>query len=80
MRRCDFHVAFLTFHDAYLGAGHVFADHAAVVGGGERGVLEGALVGVAQQWQAERTFSPSGADMSAAKAGWADAISRTIRK
>ena len=33
---------------------------------------------VKRQWQAERTFTPSGADMSALKAGWADAISRTI--
>ena len=33
---------------------------------------------IKQQWKAERTFSPSGADVSAAKAGWADAISRTV--
>ena len=33
---------------------------------------------VKRQWQAERTFVPSGEDKSALKAGWADAISRTI--
>ena len=38
----------------------------------------GSLDEIKQQWQAERTFSPSGADMSAAKAGWADAIRRTV--
>ncbi len=32
------------------------------------------------QWQVERTFSPSGADMTAARSGWADAINRTISK
>ena len=32
------------------------------------------------QWQVERCFAPSGADMSGAKAGWADAINRTINK
>ncbi len=32
------------------------------------------------QWQVERCFKPSSADMSAAKAGWADAINRTINK
>ena len=32
------------------------------------------------QWQAERCFLPSGADMTAAKAGWADAIGRTVSK
>ena len=32
------------------------------------------------QWQAERVFSPSGADMEPLKAGWADAISRTLSK
>ena len=30
------------------------------------------------QWQAERVFAPSGADVSALKAGWADAIGRTL--
>ena len=35
---------------------------------------------IKQQWQAERTFTPSGADVKAAKEGWADAISRTINK
>jgi len=38
----------------------------------------GSLDEIKQQWQAEMTFSPSGADMSAAKAGWADAIRRTV--
>jgi len=32
------------------------------------------------QWQAERVFTPSGADVTALKAGWADAISRTLSK
>ncbi len=32
------------------------------------------------QWQAERVFEPSGADAAALKAGWADAISRTLSK
>ena len=32
------------------------------------------------QWQVERCFTPSGASMDAAKAGWADAIARTINK
>ena len=35
---------------------------------------------IKQQWQAERTFTPSGADVKAAKEGWADAISRTVSK
>jgi glycerol kinase len=30
------------------------------------------------QWQAEKCFTPSGADMAPLKAGWADAISRTV--
>ena len=30
------------------------------------------------QWQAERIFTPSGADTTALKAGWADAIGRTL--
>ena len=30
------------------------------------------------QWQAERVFAPSDADVSALKAGWADAIGRTL--
>ena len=34
---------------------------------------------IRSQWQAERCFTPSGADMTALKAGWADAISRTIK-
>ena len=32
------------------------------------------------QWQAEHVFEPSGADTKALKAGWADAISRTLTK
>ncbi len=32
------------------------------------------------QWQAERVFSPSESDVSALKAGWKDAIERTINK
>ena len=32
------------------------------------------------QWQAEHVFQPSGADTAALKAGWADAISRTLSK
>ena len=32
------------------------------------------------QWQAERVFEPSGADTASLKAGWADAISRTLSK
>jgi glycerol kinase len=32
------------------------------------------------QWQAERVFTPSGADTASLKAGWADAISRTLSK
>jgi glycerol kinase len=35
---------------------------------------------VKRQWKAERVFSPSEADMSGVKAGWKDAISRTISK
>ena len=33
---------------------------------------------IRKQWKAERTFTPSGADVTAAKEGWKDAISRTI--
>ena len=32
------------------------------------------------QWQAEHVFTPSGADTAVLKAGWADAISRTLSK
>ena len=32
------------------------------------------------QWQVERCFKPTGTDVTAVKAGWADAINRTIRK
>ena len=32
------------------------------------------------QWQVERCFRPSGADVSGVKAGWTDAINRTINK
>ena len=35
---------------------------------------------IRSQWQAERTFTPSGKDVAPFKAGWADAISRTINK
>ena len=34
---------------------------------------------IKKQWKAERTFSPSGADVTSVKEGWADAIKRTIR-
>ena len=33
---------------------------------------------IRKQWQAERTFTPSGEDVSPLKRGWADAISRTV--
>lgn len=35
---------------------------------------------IKQQWKAERTFTPSGADMTASKDGWKDAISRTVTR
>ena len=35
---------------------------------------------IKSQWLVERKFTPSGADVSALKAGWADAIGRTINK
>ena len=38
----------------------------------------GSLDEIRKQWKAERTFTPSGADVTAAKVGWKDAISRTI--
>jgi glycerol kinase len=40
----------------------------------------GSLDEIRSQWKAERTFTPSGADMSGVKAGWADAISRTLTR
>ncbi len=40
----------------------------------------GSLDEIKQQWKAERTFIPSLGDTSALKAGWADAINRTINK
>ena len=40
----------------------------------------GSLEEIKQQWQADRTFTPTGSDMTAAREGWADAISRTISK
>ena len=40
----------------------------------------GSLDEIKQQWKAERTFTPSGNDTSAVKAGWADAINRTVSK
>ena len=33
---------------------------------------------IKRQWQADRVFRPSGADVTAVKEGWKDAISRTI--
>lgn len=33
---------------------------------------------IRSQWQAERCFNPTGRDLAALKAGWADAVSRTI--
>ena len=33
---------------------------------------------IKKQWKAERTFVPTSADMTPAKAGWADAIGRTV--
>lgn len=35
---------------------------------------------IRKQWQAERTFTPSELDTAPLKAGWSDAISRTINK
>ena len=35
---------------------------------------------IRSQWQADRIFTPSGKDVAPLKAGWADAISRTINK
>ena len=35
---------------------------------------------IKKQWQADRTFRPTGQDMTAARQGWADAINRTITK
>ena len=35
---------------------------------------------IRKQWQAERTFTPSDLDTAPLKAGWADAISRTVNK
>ena len=35
---------------------------------------------IKHQWQAERTFTPTGADMTAVREGWADAINRTVTK
>ena len=35
---------------------------------------------VKSQWRAERTFNPSGADVTPLKRGWADAISRTVTR
>ena len=40
----------------------------------------GSLEEVKSQWKAERVFSPTGAPVDALKAGWADAINRTISK
>ena len=38
------------------------------------------LTEIKAQWQVERCFRPSGADVSGVKAGWTDAINRTINK
>jgi glycerol kinase len=35
---------------------------------------------IRRQWQVDKAFTPSGQDVSGFKAGWADAISRTINK
>ncbi|MBP5505079.1 MAG: glycerol kinase GlpK [Bacteroidales bacterium] len=35
---------------------------------------------IREQWQAERTFVPTSADMTPAKKGWEDAISRTVTR
>jgi len=40
----------------------------------------GSLNEIKAQWQVERCFRPSGNDVSDVKAGWADAINRTINK
>ena len=40
----------------------------------------GSLDEIKKQWQAERTFTPSGTDVKAAKEGWADAIRRTVNQ
>ena len=40
----------------------------------------GSLDEIKAQWQVERCFTPTGADVSAVKDGWADAIGRTINK
>ena len=34
---------------------------------------------VKRQWKAERSFKPTGADMTAAREGWKDAIKRTVK-
>ncbi|MCR5710103.1 MAG: glycerol kinase GlpK [Bacteroidales bacterium] len=40
----------------------------------------GSLDEIRRQWQADRTFTPSGTDVEPLKKGWEDAISRTINK
>ena len=40
----------------------------------------GSLEEIKSQWLVERKFTPSGADVSELKAGWADAIGRTVKK
>ena len=35
---------------------------------------------IRRQWEAERVFSPSGADVAACRKGWQDAISRTVNE
>ena len=40
----------------------------------------GSLGEIRAQWQAERTFAPSGANMDPLKQGWKDAVSRTLTR
>ncbi len=40
----------------------------------------GSLDEIKAQWQVERCFTPTGADVSAVKDGWADAIGRAVTK
>ena len=51
-----------------------------VDGGASRNGFWSSLDEVKKQWKAERTFNPSGADTAPLKAGWADAINRTINR
>ena len=40
----------------------------------------GSIDEIKKQWQVDACFKPSGSDVAALKAGWADAIKRTINK